>query len=254
MYPRLFHIYGPLYIQSYGFAIAVGILVFIYLFLHHRGRKKLITNEQFYTGLGWVITASLIGGHVWYVLSEYHEIESWYEIFIPWTGLSLLGGIIGGGICAYIYFLRNKIPTWPVLDIIGIYLPLVQCFGRIGCFFAGCCHGITTTVPWAVTYTHPEVQAPCYLPLHPSQLYSAALLGGIFVLMYCVLQYRFKKPGQLFALFIILTSLERFITDFWRADHKPEWYGNFSVNQQLAGILLLLGSTLFIVQTHRKKI
>jgi len=42
MYPRILHIYGPLWINSYGVMIALGVLVFAVLTLHNPIRKKII--------------------------------------------------------------------------------------------------------------------------------------------------------------------------------------------------------------------
>ncbi len=254
MIPHILHIYGPLYIQSYGLAIVIGIVLFTRFFLNHPKREKYISTDEFFNGLGWIIVASLIGGHLLYVITSYSEISSWQELLLPWNGLSVLGAIVGGLICAIIYFHYKKIPMLPVLDIIAIYLPLVQAFGRVGCFFAGCCHGIPCSTSWAITYLHPDSQAPLGIPLHPSQLYSACALTLIFVLMYTYLQYQFKKPGQLFGIFLMLTSLERIITDFWRYDHVPtSLCGYFSTYQQVAWLLFAAGLALFIRQTVAKK-
>lgn len=260
MYPRLAHIYGPLYIQTFGLVVVIGILVSSFLFLRHPKRSSFISNEQFFNALGWIIASVLIGAHIFNLITEPEEITSWIDVLMPWTGISVLGGVIGGLVGGFVYLKYYNIPIIPLFDIASIYIPLFQCFGRIGCFFAGCCHGHPTHLPWAITYTNQYSQAPLCIPLHPSQLYSAVFLGFIFFLMYFVLQYVVTKPGQLFSIYLMLISLERFMTDFWRFDHAPvkiidglSMLNALSINQWASLVLGICGLAFFIHQSLQVK-
>ncbi len=242
MYPRLFHIYGPLYIHSYGLMIVIGLLVFAWLFLRHPAREALLDKEQFFTTVSWSIISALVGGHLLYVLTS----QPTFEALITPSGLSILGSVIGVFVFLLLYLRYQKIPVLPFMDLASMYAPIVQGFGRIGCFLAGCCYGSPTSVPWAVVYTNPDVEAPLCIALHPSQLYSAALLFGISFLLSGWLQYRFKKPGQLVALYLILVSAERFITDFFRTDHQLPLS-----SYQLISLLMMCGALGWLILLSR---
>ena len=244
MYPVLLHLYGPLSIHSYGAAIVVGLLLFTYLVLHHPQRAKLVSSEQLFDIMTVGIVAGLIGGRLLYVISEQHA-ESWTSLLFSLQGFSLLGSVIAIVASLAVYLQVHRIPALPFLDLVAIYAPLLQAAGRIGCFLAGCCYGAPASVWWAVTYTHPEVDAPLCMALHPSQLYSAGILVCIFLVLRFVIQHRVTKPGQLIGCYLMLMSAERFITDFFRFDHHQlvgQW--GMSVYQWISLAIFAAAATL----------
>ena len=90
---------------------------------------------------------------------------------------TIIGGLIGGVACFLIvYFVlvywlkpqKYKIRLYQVISIIPCCILIGHAFGRVGCFFAGCCHGIQTDSIFGVRF--PE--GPPY-PVHPTQLYEA---------------------------------------------------------------------------------
>jgi len=165
------------------------------------------------------VIAGLLGGRLLYIIEEPNSFASYLEWFAFWKeGFSIMGSILGILFIGPLYLKRYGISILPFSDLVSIYIPLLQGIARIGCFFAGCCCGISTTVPWAIIYTDSNTIAPLYSYLHPTQLYSATVFFLIFILMYFILQKILLKPGQLFTAYLMLTSTERFIVDFWRAD------------------------------------
>jgi len=121
----------------------------------------------------------------------------------------------------FMFFARmHHLKTLRITDICAQWTPLVQAFTRIGCFIAGCCNGCPTSLPWAVTYTHPDSLAmPMHTPVHPTQLYSAAMLLIIWALLQWIGRPSHKiAPGTLTLLYFLCAFTERFVLDFWRAD------------------------------------
>jgi phosphatidylglycerol:prolipoprotein diacylglycerol transferase len=147
----------------------------------------------------------------------------------------------------------HRIPLLPFLDLIATYAPLLQSIARLGCFFAGCCFGCVTQVPWATLYTDSASLAPTGMMLHPAQLYSAFGLLLVFIIMYFVARKKCTIPGQQGALYLMLASGERFLTDFWRGDRETvnalTQYGiALSFHQLLAlGIIMIAGILFFSV-------
>ena len=80
---------------------------------------------------------------------------------------------------ALVYMWVQKIPALPLFDTYAFALPLGHAIGRVGCFMAGCCYGKPTTLPWGVTFTSEAAErlvgTPLDIPLHPTQLYEAAV-------------------------------------------------------------------------------
>ncbi|OGB83757.1 hypothetical protein A3F66_04735 [candidate division TM6 bacterium RIFCSPHIGHO2_12_FULL_32_22] len=256
MIPYLFQIYGPLYANCYGLAILLGIIVLILLSSRDKKLKKLVTHDQLINIIIIGTIVGIIGGMILWGIVNYHTLENWTELFEFWNGgLSILGVIIAISIFIPIYLKYKKIPVIKFLDRITVYTALTQSIARIGCFCAGCCYGIKTNTIFGVTYTHPDSGAPLYLKIHPAQLYSSILLLLIFLLIYFVLQKYFKKPGQIFTSYLFLISLERFITDFIRADREFSTLKeiNFlSINQWIALIIILISTLLFIHYSRKK--
>jgi phosphatidylglycerol---prolipoprotein diacylglyceryl transferase len=216
---ELFHLYGPFSIYSYGVAIAIGLLVMIYMIQRDPRYKVLdIGNkmpELFIVGL----LSALFGARLVYILSEGDRLVSFFDLFAVWQGgLSVLGGTLALLIIGPLYGYWIKIPVISVCDFAVIYIPLVQAIARIGCFCAGCCHGIATNQPWGITYTDIQSMAPLYICIHPTQLYSSFLFFMIFICMYFIFRHTSHKPGQLLIIYLLLASAERFIVDFWRDD------------------------------------
>ncbi len=219
MIPYLFHI-GPFYFHLYGFWIAVGILMFLLLAQRDRITRTFLKPGQLSGIIACGIILGIIGGRLLSIITDWQFYHSIYEIIAPWEpGYSLQGSIIALMIGIPVYVRIKHIPITPVLDITGLYAPLLQSIARIGCFCAGCCHGIPTTIAWAITYSHPESYAPRGIALHPTQLYSALSLFVLFIFMHTVARRFLHKPGQLFGVYLMGASTERFINDFWRADH-----------------------------------
>jgi phosphatidylglycerol:prolipoprotein diacylglycerol transferase len=243
MYPELITLYGSFAIHTYGLIIALGVIIFSYLVLKDPKRPSIIKKDQCIQLITYAIVATIIGARLLYVINEWHTFESFQELFYIWQGgFSILGGILGALIFISCYVWYHKIPLIPLLDLFAIYAPLLQAMGRIGCFFAGCCAGIATNVPWAISI--PCMGADSFR-FHPAQLYSAGLLFIIFLIMYFFASKQVRIPGQLISLYLVLVSFERFIIDFVRANRWMSASSFFS-NTQLIALGVLLIALLFL--------
>lgn len=245
--PReLLHIYGPFSVCSYGLTIAVALLAFCWLVLRHPGRKKIVSESMFINILLVGVITGIVGGRLMYILFETPKPQNLIEFFDVWQGgLSILGTIIAIILFMPWYLHRHKIPVLRFFDLITIHAGLLQGISRLGCYFAGCCFGAPTTMSWATYYSCPDSIAPVGIPLHPTQLYSAALLFIIFLFMYGIAQRFFKKPGQCTALYLALVSMARFVVDFWRGDRIFNKLMPAFSEYQYAALGLLLISCIF---------
>ena len=256
MNPVLFQVWGPLAIHAYGVCIALGAVIAIFLLMRDQKLSKIVTQDQLMTALQLIIVTGYFGGRFGFLISEAEPLQNYIMLLKFWEpGLSILGGIIAVVVTLGAYLWWHKIPVLQFLDRIALYAPLVQSFGRVGCFFAGCCFGVATSGWWAMTYTDPNHMAPLNVPLHPAQLYSAAILFLIFLLEYFVIQKVSKISGVVLCTYLFLVSMERFLIDFVRWDRiffDHQNFSFFSIHQWIA-VMMMIGVTFGFMYLHKQK-
>jgi phosphatidylglycerol:prolipoprotein diacylglycerol transferase len=195
------------------------------------------------------ILAGCLGGRLLEVISEPDIYPHWYDWFSFWTGgFSVLGAILGIITIVPLYLKQINVPVLPTCDLVALYAPLLQAIARLGCFTAGCCYGTPTHNFLSVIYTNPATFAPYGIAIHPTQLYSSALLFIIFLWMYFIGQKILKKSGQLFVAYLILASFERFLVDFWRDERIM--LNSFLSFHQLVAIAIAISSILSLCSYH----
>jgi phosphatidylglycerol:prolipoprotein diacylglycerol transferase len=223
MFPRVLHIYGPLWIHGYGLMIAAGFLVFSWLLFRDPIRKKLIPDDIFFNAIFIGLVAGVAGGRLFYVLQHWELFaNNPIDIVLPWVGgLVLLGSISVVALTIPLYLWWKKVEILPTLDIAAFYAPLFESIARFGCFFAGCCYGCPAPewLPWAVTFTNEHGAAPLNQFLHPSQIYTSLTMLCIFFLI-VALRKHFHKVGRLAFFYLMLENVARFSVDFWRGDQE----------------------------------
>lgn len=263
MFPRIFHIYGPLWIQSYGTMIALGFMVFLFLTNRHPARSRLISTELYTNLVFGGLLAGLVGGRVLFALSyPEHFSDNWIELFFPWVeGLMIVGAVVGVFIYGLIVLPLYKIKTFALLDLVAAYAPLMQSIARIGCFASGCCYGAPAPDLWcAVTFTDPAGNGPLNIPLHPTQLYLCVISLLIFFITRTVYEYQNDRAGITVFTYLSLEMLGRIIVDFWRADREPYLpldlpFIKISYVQLWAGILMCgaVVTLMIFLSKHTKK-
>lgn len=243
-----------MYANCYGIAIAVGIITFAYFVNQDPRRANILSSDQLNSLILWGTLIGILGARLLWVTSNWPM--PFHEIFELWEGgFAVLGSIIGILLFLPFYLKKHQIPVFPLLDLAAIYTPLLQSIARVGCFLAGCCYGMPTNLDWGVIYTHPDVAVPMelrYIPIHPTQLYSAILLFVIFLLIHNIFSKYFTKPGQLITVYLMLSSTERFLVDFWRADQEffdAKYLQILSFHQWIALAIFTSAALLFIRQT-----
>jgi phosphatidylglycerol:prolipoprotein diacylglycerol transferase len=248
MFPTLLK-FGPIHIYTYGFFLALAFLSAIYLSAQEAGRQGL-SQARFYDLCFYAVLGALVGSRLLYVLTELPTFLAHpLKIFALWEGgLIFHGGLVGAVAVAVYYMRRHAIPWRPAFDALAIGMPVGQALGRVGCFMAGCCYGAPSSLPWAVTFTNPESLCPIKEPLHPSQLYEALLLLGVFGILYW-LRTRKRFQGQLMLTYFLLAGAVRFGTEFVRnpEDYRgPIIFANMPLTQVVAlGITLASGILLW---------
>ena len=235
MYPRLLHIYGPLWVQSYGVMIVLGFLLFLFCTYNDSRRVRLIDSDTFFNVIFVGLVSAVVGGRLLFMISEWSSFSNpWLEIVCVWKGgFVVLGSIIGAVIAVPIYLKMHSIKVFRFLDIVSLYGPLMQSVGRIGCLLAGCCYGVQAQgFIFSMVFKDPVGFAPTGVELHPTQIYMSLLSLSIFIILFALRRF-LQKPGQLVFLYLILESIARICVDFWRGD-RGDVVNLFSLNSRLS--------------------
>ena len=252
MHPILFKI-GPITIYTYGVLIATAF--FLGLALAARQARVEGEDPQKIMDLSFYILISAIAGsRLLYIVVEYKEyISNPLRIFKVWEGgLVFYGGFIIAMAVVIIYRKKNEMSLWKVGDILAPSVAIGQGVGRLGCFFAGCCYGRETDVPWAVIFKNPNTLAPMDVHLHPTQLYDSA--NGFIIFAILLILRKFKKfDGQLFWTYTLLYAVGRFIVEIFRGDERGFVTASLSTSQFIA-IPLFAVSIVMLIKLKRRKI
>ena len=164
------------------------------------------------------------------------------------------GGLILAVAVALFYIRRVRLPLWTTTDVFAPGIALGHVVGRFGCFFAGCCWGKPTTVPWAITFHNPfaalNTGTPLDVPLHPTQLYEAGAEALILAILLFTESRGRRYPGRTFWLYMLLYAISRFIIEFYRGDPRGTvWV--FSTSQFISVLLAPLAIGMLVYLSRR---
>jgi len=237
---------GPVQIRWYGVMWALGFLV-TYWYVRAAARQKLIklTDDDVDWLMVWLTVGTLLGARIFEVFVyrwQYYAANP-AEIIALWHGgLSFHGGFLGALVAGAWFARRRKVSFLNLCDTCIIPVALAQAFGRVGNFINGELPGRVTSLPWGVKFPGVEGYR------HPSQLYEAAYDVVIFAILWT--QRKRKLPhGAILALFLMLYSVFRFLTEYVR---EPEMYvGPFTMGQAL-NIPLFIGGIALWFWVKRK--
>ncbi len=228
-------------VHMYGVMIAVGILFcFVTLFLF--GKKMKIEEKFldfiFYNGIAAIVLGF---GSATLFQATYNYIDNPEAGFNIGSGMTFIGGLIGGIACFMLgYFIFRKHYKTRLYQVVSIAPPCIliaHAFGRIGCFFAGCCYGKPTESFLGVKFPHLAES------VHPTQLYEAAFL----FILYAVCSYLYLKKDfkHNLSLYLIAYGIFRFLIEYLRGDERGELVGFISPSQFLS-IFMVIGGIAFI--------
>jgi len=248
MHPVLIR-FGPFTIHTYGFLIAIGFLVGLWLAVI-QAKKENIPVDKILDLSFYLLLAAIVGSRLFFIfINAGHYINHPLDIFKIWEGgLVFYGGVLLAVPVAIWYVKRNGLDMWNTADIFAPSIAIAHVFGRLGCLSAGCCHGkAAEDLPWGIIFTDPECLAPTNVLLHPTQLYESA--GELLIFLTLImLRNRKSFKGWLFMSYLILYAVLRFIVEFFRGDVGRGFIiGNLSVSQGISILMFFTGVIGFFV-------
>jgi prolipoprotein diacylglyceryltransferase len=224
--------------------------------------------------------AGLLGAKLFHILENLSSFTADpFGMVFSFSGLTMYGGLIMGGLGVIYYASKNRLPIPHVIDSCAPGLMLAYGVGRIGCHVAGDGDwGIPHTAPkpgwlsflpdWIWAYNYPNnVNSECnpfidgtveranchcdwketpYLiaKVFPTPFYEAVICIGLFFVLWA-LRKHIKIPGIIFSIYLIMNGIERFFIEQIRENTVLFKIGTYTVTQAMfiAICLLLLGIT-----------
>lgn len=240
---------GPFKVHMYGLMIAVGVLCAFVLLQVLSKKKRLdpkFVDFLFYTAVASTLVA--FGSSVLFQ-AIYDYIKNPENGFKLGEGMTFIGGLIGALIAFFgSYAIFRKKLTGRMVD----FLPILPCcitvahaFGRVGCFFAGCCYGIHTGTGLDVHF--PKLAESAL----PTQLYEAVFL----FLLFGVLMLLLLKRNSIYTMsaYLIAYGVFRFAIEFVRDDERGSFIGALTPSQFWSVVMVLAGIALAVIMKKGRK-
>lgn len=243
---------GPVTFHMYGLMIAIGFAAALMMCLK-RGKKRGLNEDIIYGIFFCAIFGGMIGCRLLYYIVEIPEILK--DPSILWNfknGYVVYGGIIGGALTSLIYCRVKKERFLPYFDLVMPAVSFAQGFGRLGCFFAGCCYGIPYDPPIGICLKNAIGTAPTDIPLFPVQL----LESGMDFLLAGLLQLCFRKRTRktdVIPFYCIGYACIRLFTERFRYDSERGIYFGLATSEWISLALAICGVLLLLVPSLRRK-
>jgi phosphatidylglycerol:prolipoprotein diacylglycerol transferase len=240
----------PVNIYTYGLLLAAAYLLGLQLAIVRARQRRLDHARVLDLGI-YIIISALIGAKLLLLLTDFSTFVSNPRSLLDLarSGGVFYGGLILAVIVALWYIRRIGLPLWTTCDVFAPGIALGHVVGRLGCFFAGCCWGKPTAVPWAITFTDPfaaaNVGTPLNVPLHPTQLYEAGAEALILAVLLVTESRGRRFPGRTFWVYMLLYAVSRYIIEMFRGDPRGSVL-MFSTSQFISLILAPLAIAMLI--------
>ena len=235
-------------LPAYSVFACIGLL-FMMLFLYAKTQQIGISFLRFLLLVGAMAAGVGTGSKALFALTQIPEflkeptLRNLGEII--WTsGFVFYGGLFGAILAVKLYAKVFRLNGRYFLDQIAPAFPLFHFWGRIGCFFAGCCYG--KPADWGIA-----MQQTPDVPRIPIQLIEAGCLLVIFTGLLLLQRRRAHAPAL--RIYLISYAVCRFTLEFFRGDElRGIWLG-LSTSQwiSLAIILYFTLSALLTSMNHR---
>ncbi len=262
MHPVLFSLptpWGSQPIYSYGVMLGLSLILGWQIMMVLGRRSGLASGVLGDLYLTAAITG-LVGAralYVWINREEFTSASQWFDL--RGGGLVAYGGFLGGFFGASIHARISKVSLLRVGDAATPAIALGLFFTRIGCYLYGCDFGtrLSESAPawlqhlgrfphWDETEYAGLRGAPAFLhhvavyelprdaafalPVHPVQLYEAALGLALTVVAFALFRRR-SFEGQTFLVFAVSYGIARFLLEYLRDDPERGSIFGFSTSQ-----------------------
>lgn len=278
MHPTLIEFSERVGIHSYGLMILTA-LMFAFIISSKRAKTVGIDPDDLPLMYLLVAMCGILGARLFYFL--FSDTQNFFAnpmIFFDGNegGLVFYGGAIGGVISGVLYCLLRKIPVWKMADIGAPAIMLGLSIGRLGCFFAGCCHGAPVEgshehsvllsfvggdvlwldhAPFLSLSFHQGVGVGSIFetPTYPTQLWEFTGAMTLFFALSFMWQRLRYFDGQILATMMVLYAGLRSSIEVFRGDsiRGEDIMSGLSTSQSISVFSLGLALTIALIQFRK---
>jgi phosphatidylglycerol---prolipoprotein diacylglyceryl transferase len=277
MYPTIYQFSETAGVHSYGLMILLALLS-AFVVSSKRARMIGIDSDDLPMMYLLVAVAGILGARLFYFL--FSDTTAFFNdptIFFDGNegGLVFYGGAIGGVVTGVIYCKLKKIPVWKMADIGGPAIMLGLAIGRLGCFFAGCCHGAACDASVSSTLLAMHggsvvvvdgaphlalvfqqgvgVGSIHNVPTYPTQLWEFTGAFSLFLALSLVWKRLRFFDGQIIALTMVVyaglrSSIENFRGDSIRGE---DVMSGLSTSQTISVAMVVIAVVMIIIQFRK---
>lgn len=233
-------------LKTFGLMFALGFIA-AGAVIHRRMRELRVPADWAYEMIFTALIGGLLGSRLAWVLENPDQIDGMGDL-IGGTGLVWYGGVVGGALFVVAWARWRGWLGATMFDVAAVPLALGNAIGRVGCQLAGDGdYGREWDGPWAMGYPNGTVPTDPGVTVHPTPIYETLAMGLIAWLLWSLRDR--VRPGVLFALWLLLAGLARFLVEFVRRNDAvalgltmPQW-------QSLA---MIAGGLVWIVIVRRR--
>lgn len=238
---------GPLTLQTFGIMFSAAFLAagaVIARRLKEIGKPVDWAYELVFAAL----LGGLVGARLYYLAAHWETVEDdFLGSLFSGEGLVWYGGALGGAAGVVIWAAYRRFVGLALLDLTAPALALGYAIGRVGCQLSGDGdYGTESDLPWAMAY--PDGTVPTSAEVHPTPVYESLAMGLLAWFLWC---WRDSlRPGLLFALYLVLSGIERFLVEFVR--RNDEVLLGLTAAQLQSIALIAAGGTWMALARHRR--
>lgn len=258
-----FNLFGQEFsVHLYGIMIAIGIICCLVVFFIYT--KKVGMQEEVQDFAFFCAIVAIALGFLFAKLYQafYNFIETGSFDFYS-AGITAMGGFIGGAITyIFTYFLIGKLyfKSRPKINyksqfntifrVAPMCITIAHAFGRIGCLFAGCCHGAYVGNTYSFGLVPRYYLSGNLIGYYiPTQAYESLFLFALFTVLSILY---FRRSNITMHIYLIAYGIWRFVIEFFRDDEAGAIVLGLRPSQWQSFIFILVGIILFVIYKMKK--
>jgi phosphatidylglycerol:prolipoprotein diacylglycerol transferase len=242
---------GPLLVPTFGLMIAAAMVAAYYVLRADFARRGLAAKDTSTAEMFVAVPAlcGIVGAKLYHVLETPRELlaDPLGQLFSRY-GLAWFGGLIAG-FTAFVWLARHfKYPLLQIFDAGSAAAALGYGVGRIGCLLSGDGdYGVPTSLPWGMSF--PNGLVPTTERVHPTPIYELIAACAITWILWRMGANRLRRPGVVFAAYLILTGVARFLVEFIRINPRS-FLG--MTNAQAASVVSVVAGVVLLAYLGRR--
>jgi len=166
-------------------------------------------------------------------------------------GMVFYGGLFGALAAMPIYAKFIKRDLADIVRLAVPVFPLAHAIMRLGCFAAGCCHGIVHYT-LGIAFTH-SLSAPNGIPFLPVQLIESAMNLVIFAVVWWFTKKE-RRAVHVVSLYGLMYAVGRFVLEFLRGDAARGSVFFLSTSQFISLLVVIACVIALIVDKNGRKL